>query len=56
MMSEQFQNVLDKIENSKDEVRVKMHNAENQGEKNYYCGVIGGLQLSKQIIEKEMLN
>lgn len=53
-MTQQFQNILDRIEISKDEIRVKMDNAESWGEKNYYSGVIGGMQLSKQIIEKEM--
>ncbi len=56
MMSEQFQNVLDKIENSKHHARIKLEDTPNRVERENWIGMVGGLQVAKQHIEKEMLN
>ena len=50
-----FQNVLDEIENSKHIARIRMNEVKNKVEKEYWIGVIGGLQIAKQHLEKESL-
>ncbi len=54
-MSQQFQDVLDKIENSKHYARIQMENSSDRVEREYWIGMVGGLQVAKQHIEKEML-
>ncbi len=55
MTLQKFQNVLEEIENSKEIARIRMEEERNQIEKEYWIGVIGGLQIAKQHLEKESL-
>ncbi len=52
MNDQEFQFILEQIEDSKNLARIKMDRAENKEERDYYCGNIGGLQLAKQHLEK----
>ncbi len=52
MNYQEFQILLDAIENSKDQARWKMNEAKDESEKEYYCGNIGGLQIAKQHLER----
>ncbi len=52
MNFQEFQIMLEQIEDSKEIARIKMHKAQTQSEKEYYCGNIGGLQIAKQHLER----
>ena len=48
-----LESILESIENSKDIARIKMSESRSQVEKEYYVGMIGGLSIAKQHLEKE---
>lgn len=50
-----LQNILESIQDQKVNAIINMQNAKTPGEKDYFCGIIRGLQLSKQLLEKEAL-
>jgi len=49
-----IENILESIEDSKSIARIKMDKAKTKTEKSYFVGMVGGLQLAKQILEKEL--
>ncbi|MBC8501910.1 MAG: hypothetical protein H8D35_02145 [Nitrosopumilus sp.] len=48
-------NVFNSIEDSKQISRINMDKAKTKVEKEYWIGVIGGLQICKQHLEQEIL-
>lgn len=45
--------IFESIENSKQTARIQMDRAILRTEKEYWCGIIGGLQIARQHLEKE---
>ena len=46
--------IFESIEHSKHLARIRMEEVQTQTEKSYWIGVIGGLQIAKQLLETKL--